>query len=217
MSWASFDGSAITKKRDERGIACEFYAGAGGVIRAGGSEHRICEIVRPGVHRLTADYNIEVATAVAEASAATGAPTAPTNNRGELLGFAHVLAHLVRAKATGPVEIVSDSQYVLNTVTKYYPKRLRDGDGRKDPLKNLDLLAICRTLLDLLKTTAVVRLRWVKAHTPRWDDRRFRYHALPGDPPNRSPAANALASWLWGMNDAADSLAEAASACQRET
>lgn len=206
MSWASFDGSAIAKSRDERGVTREFYAGAGGVVYIAGVPHQFSEEVRPGVHRLGADGNIEV---VAESASAT---TAPTNNRGELLGFAHVLAHLVRAKTTGPVEIVSDSQYVLNTVTKYYPTRLRDGDGRKEPLKNLDLLELCRSLLESLATTAIVRLRWVKAHTTSWDNRLFRYHALAGDPPKRSAAANSLAQWLWKMNDSADALAEAASA-----
>ena len=121
--------------------------------------------------------------------------------------------------------MVSDSRYTLDTVTKWLPGRLSP-DAPPDqtqfqrngarvlrtltPLKNMDLLMICYTLLVRLRAQAtVVRLRWVKAHTNGPNDPKFRYDALTSDPTRKTPAGEALASWLWRLNKLADKVATA--------
>jgi len=205
-SWAAFDGSAV----DGKGTGHRWKAAAGSVVATGSAAlPRSTQTVPVG----TGGYGVvEAATApqiVLYESAADGTVFEPSNNRGELLGFATTLGDLLWGQVRGTVEIVSDSKYTLDTVTKWLPARLDpDAPDDKAPLKNMDLLMVCHTLLERLRAqTTVVRLRWVKAHTKGPDDPKFRYDALAGDPARGTPAGQALASWLWRLNDLADKVA----------
>ena len=61
-----------------------------------------------------------------------------TNNRAELSACLMCFYLLYHLKYPGKVIIVIDSMYVLNTVTKYFPDRLKRHTAHE--LKNLDLL-----------------------------------------------------------------------------
>lgn len=80
---------------------------------------------------------------------AGGAHVEPSNNRGELLGICAALLLLLVGRACGEAEIVSDSEYAINTITQWYPARLAKGTAHE--LKNPDLLALADTLLRRIK------------------------------------------------------------------
>ncbi len=88
-----------------------------------------------------------------------GAP-ATTNNRMELTG---VIAALSALREPCEVELFTDSQYVVNAMTKGWAEKWRANGwmrNKKDPALNPDLweqlLALCRTHR--------VRFHWVKGH-----------------------------------------------------
>jgi len=94
--------------------------------------------------------------------AAGGWPSA-TNNRGELMA----LLALLRATATAglasePLLVLADSQYVINSVTKWMPgwkrRGWRKGDGK--PVLNADLMQA----LDEAMNGRPVAFQWVKGH-----------------------------------------------------
>ncbi|MDU0968663.1 MAG: RNase H family protein [Actinomycetaceae bacterium] len=83
-----------------------------------------------------------------------------TNNIGELTAVAELLA--ATAFLDEPLLICADSQYVINSVTKWMPgwkrRGWRKGDGK--PVKNVDILR----RIDALLVGRDVRFEWVKGH-----------------------------------------------------
>ncbi|RGE21533.1 ribonuclease H [Leucobacter sp. wl10] len=84
-----------------------------------------------------------------------------TNNQGELMAVLDLL-HATAARADEPLRILCDSQYVINSVTRWMPGWKRRGwrkaDGR--PVLNRELLE----QLDAALTGRDVRFEWVKGH-----------------------------------------------------
>lgn len=85
-----------------------------------------------------------------------------TNNRGELTA----LAELLRATAHIPDEplfVLCDSQYVINSVTKWMPGWKRKGWKKRDgkPVLNVDILQD----IDQLLIGRNIHLEWVKGHS----------------------------------------------------
>lgn len=85
-----------------------------------------------------------------------------TNNRGEL----NALAELLRATAHIPEEplfVLCDSQYVINSVTKWMPGWKRKGWKKRDgkPVLNVDILQD----IDQLLVGRNFHLEWVKGHS----------------------------------------------------
>lgn len=85
-----------------------------------------------------------------------------TNNRGELTA----LAELLRATAhipDEPLHVLCDSQYVINSVTKWMPGWKRKGWKKRDgkPVLNVDILKD----IDQLMVGRTVNLEWVKGHS----------------------------------------------------
>ena len=85
-----------------------------------------------------------------------------TNNRGELTA----LAELLRATAHIPDEplcVLCDSQYVINSVTKWMPGWKRKGWKKRDgkPVLNVDILQD----IDKLLIGRNIHLEWVKGHS----------------------------------------------------
>jgi len=94
---------------------------------------------------------------------ASGGWPSATNNRGELMA----LLALLRATATAglasePLRVLADSQYVINSVTKWMPGWKRrgwhKGDGK--PVLNADLMQA----LDEALRGRPVAFDWVKGH-----------------------------------------------------
>ena len=90
----------------------------------------------------------------------SGADPETTNNRMELTA---VIVALQALKRPCKVTLYSDSQYVVNMVTKGWMARWkRNGwmKGKNDPAKNVDLLEE----LDRLLQVHQVQMIWVKGH-----------------------------------------------------
>jgi len=119
---------------------------------------------------------------------AGGRPIAPSNNRGELLGMAHMLLFLVRTRPGGDVTLVTDSRIVRQTLLEWYPARLAAGTTHK--LKNLDLVEITFALFLLAGDLCNLSLVHQNSHRPR--------------PP---AGAGVLAIRYWEANHVADLLA----------
>ncbi|CAN5150442.1 hypothetical protein BH09ACT5_BH09ACT5_07790 [soil metagenome] len=83
-----------------------------------------------------------------------------TNNQGELMAVLDLLR--ATAHVDDDLHILCDSQYVINSVTKWMPgwkaKGWRKGDGK--PVMNLDLL----TQIDAALVGRRYRFEWVKGH-----------------------------------------------------
>lgn len=62
-----------------------------------------------------------------------------SNNRGELTAILKALTYFKNANIDGDVYVVSDSQYSINCITKWYPKWVLD--YATDSKKNIDLLS----------------------------------------------------------------------------
>jgi ribonuclease HI len=96
---------------------------------------------------------------------AGGAAVAPSNNRGELLGIIYALLALLRGRAIGRVELVSDSKVSVNTLLEWLPARLEKKTERE--LKNYDLVMIAWRLLGRLRgQAAAVVLTHTRSHQP---------------------------------------------------
>src|SRR5699024_10288574 len=84
-----------------------------------------------------------------------------TNNRGELTAVAELLA--ATAHRSGErLHIMCDSQYVINSVTKWMPGWKRKGWKKRDgkPVLNVDILS----RIDELRQGRDVHFEWVKGH-----------------------------------------------------
>ncbi|MFO6504565.1 ribonuclease H [Corynebacterium freneyi] len=84
-----------------------------------------------------------------------------TNNRGELMAVADLLASTSH-RADEELRILCDSQYVINSVTKWMPGWKRKGWKKRDgkPVLNVDILSV----IDELMQGRVVHFEWVKGH-----------------------------------------------------
>lgn len=92
-----------------------------------------------------------------------GGAKSGTNNIGELLAVAELLDATARAGlAAEPLRVLCDSQYVINSVTKWMPgwkrKGWRKADGK--PVMNRELLE----RIDRALEGREVRFEWVKGH-----------------------------------------------------
>lgn len=91
---------------------------------------------------------------------AGGWPSA-TNNQGELMAVLDLL-HATEHRAAEPLHVLCDSQYVINSVTKWMPgwkrKGWRKADGK--PVLNQELLK----RLDAALSSRQVTFEWVKGH-----------------------------------------------------
>jgi ribonuclease HI len=81
----------------------------------------------------------------------SGYDPATTNNRMELVAVIQALNYISRNSSTSEVEIITDSQYVVNTMAQGWQMK-----------KNIDLW---RILLDLIKLFREVKWTWVKGHS----------------------------------------------------
>jgi ribonuclease HI len=92
-----------------------------------------------------------------------------TNNRMEMLAAIIALEEL--RGCTGPVDLYSDSSYLVNGITKGWARKWRNNGWRKSDggaVLNVDLW---RRLL-LLVDAAEVRFHWVKGHAGnQWNER----------------------------------------------
>ena len=91
-----------------------------------------------------------------------GWPSA-TNNRGELTALLALLRATAAAGRAGePLRVLADSQYVINSVSKWMPgwkrRGWRKGDGK--PVLNADLMQA----LDAAMTGRAISFQWVKGH-----------------------------------------------------
>lgn len=86
-----------------------------------------------------------------------------SHNRGELLGIIYCLLALLRGRALGRVEIVSDSEICVKTLLEWLPARLKKGTERE--LKNFDLIWIAWRLLERLRAQAAcVAITHMRSH-----------------------------------------------------
>jgi ribonuclease HI len=82
-----------------------------------------------------------------------------TNNRMELTALIEAFKLLPPDEA---IDVFSDSELCVNTVTKWAVAWEKRGWKRKDgPIKNLDLV---QALVALSKERPLVKLQWIKAH-----------------------------------------------------
>jgi ribonuclease HI len=92
-----------------------------------------------------------------------------TNNQMELQGAISALEFLAQQKNTTPVDLYTDSKYVIDGITKWIKGWKRNGWQTKDkkPVKNQELWQA----LDLLNS-ANVRWHWVEGHSGDPDNER---------------------------------------------
>jgi len=115
-----------------------------------------------------------------------GTLVAPSNNRGEYLGFIYCMIGAIRGRALGRVEIISDSKITVQTMLEWLPNRLKKGTERG--LKNFDLVMVAWELLKRLRAQAAsVVITHTNSHKPK--------------PP---PSASDRERLIWGGNDQAD-------------
>ncbi len=83
-----------------------------------------------------------------------------TNNMGELMAVLDLLQQTAHLDA--PLHILCDSQYVINSITKWMPGWKRNGWKKKDgkPVLNVDLMKA----IDEAITGRPVTFEWVKGH-----------------------------------------------------
>ncbi len=102
-----------------------------------------------------------------------GEDQATTNNRMELQAM---IAGLRMAPVDEPVDIYSDSQLVVNTLTKWaagweahgWRKNKGKGGADKTEVKNLDLV---KEVYAASKSRPLARIQWVRAHEgTRWNE-----------------------------------------------
>ncbi|QGS35720.1 ribonuclease HI [Corynebacterium xerosis] len=114
-----------------------------------------------------------------------------TNNRGELMAVAELLAATAH-RADEELRILCDSQYVINSVTKWMPGWKKKGWKKRDgkPVLNVDILSV----IDQLMQGRNVRFEWVKGHAGHEmneaADERARAAAISfqsGEPANEGP------------------------------
>ncbi len=94
----------------------------------------------------------------------SGGEPRTTNQRMELLAVLEALRSLGVGSEAGPIEVVSDSTYVVNCFRdRWWVKWQRNGwkNSKKEPVANTD---IWKPLVDLVNS-GDVRFRWVKGHS----------------------------------------------------
>lgn len=98
-----------------------------------------------------------------------GRMASTTNNQMELQGAISALEFLTQQKNTTPVDLYTDSKYVIDGITKWIKGWKRNGWQTKDkkPVKNQELWQE----LDLLNS-ANVRWHWVEGHSGDPDNER---------------------------------------------
>lgn len=117
---------------------------------------------------------------------ATDALVAPSNNRGELMGLIYCFLALLHGRALGKVEVISDSEISVNTLTDWLPARLKKKTERE--LKNFDLVWIAWRLLgELRRQASLVVLTHTRSHQPK--------------PPDSAPSRE---RFVWAGNHKAD-------------
>ena len=86
-----------------------------------------------------------------------------TNNRGELTALLALLRATADAgRADEPLSVLADSQYVINSVTKWLPNWKRRGWRKADgkPVLNVDLMMA----LDDAMRGRQIKFTWVRGH-----------------------------------------------------
>lgn len=174
------DGSCIDNGRPNARAAFAAIFAGGTFGRAG-----VCGEVRPATYALVDDADPERGVRIDPAAPAV----TPTNNRAELLGVVYALLGLLRGRALGPVEVVSDSKITVKTLNLWLPARLKKGTERE--LMNFDLVWVAWRLLGALRAQAQ---RVTLVHT----------HAHREAPPETAPVRDRL---YWLGNNRADALA----------
>lgn len=94
----------------------------------------------------------------------SGGERQTTNQRMELQAVLEALRALGAAAEAGPIEVVSDSTYVVNCFRdRWWAKWERNGwrNSKKEPVANAD---IWKPLIELVNA-GDVRFRWVKGHS----------------------------------------------------
>lgn len=94
----------------------------------------------------------------------SGNETPSTNQRMELLAVLEALRSLGVGSEAGPVEVVSDSTYVVNCFRdRWWANWQRNGwkNSKKEPVANADLW---KPLIELVNS-GTVSFRWVKGHS----------------------------------------------------
>jgi ribonuclease HI len=93
---------------------------------------------------------------------ASGSEPSTTNQRMELLAALSALREL--GAQPGPIEVVSDSQYVVKCFTEqWWEGWIRRGwkNSQREPVANRDLW---EPLIDLVRRRGGVTFRWVRGH-----------------------------------------------------
>ena len=128
----------------------------------------------------------------------TTRPTAPTNNRGEMLAMAYCLLAICRAGLTAPVIIVCDSDLTIKTLDEWVHTWKVKGIVRQK--KNPDLVSIADTLMGIARSRTQIKLQHQNSHRKSPP----RVTSPPGTPQRQ---AEEMALMFWDMNDRVDELA----------
>lgn len=119
-----------------------------------------------------------------------GEKYAASNNRGELMAIMTSLKYIADNKTKlANITIVSDSEYSINSITKWAPNWLKDPIKNKlSEKKNMDLIKPAIEYLREIRQLNAVSFRHIKSHT-------------------KAPVDKASFEWfLWNGNDTADKL-----------
>jgi ribonuclease HI len=97
-----------------------------------------------------------------------------TNNRSELLGMLYC-HHYIETQGPGQYTIVCDSQYVIKTITLWYPARLIKGTERE--ILNHDIISLLyKKSIEMSKAGYNFIYQWQKAHLPAYKIRAMPPH-----------------------------------------
>jgi len=90
--------------------------------------------------------------------------TCSTSQRGEINGLIEALRYAVSTPASEDITIITDSEYLYNTITKdwCHTWRVAGWIGATGPVKNADLWGIVTCLLDKLGDR--IYMEWTKGH-----------------------------------------------------
>ena len=94
----------------------------------------------------------------------TGGEDHTTNQRMELMAVLEALRTLGADSEAGPIEVVSDSMYVVNCFREGWWKQWQQNgwrNSKKEPVANTD---VWKPLVELVNA-GDVRFRWVKGHS----------------------------------------------------
>ena len=98
----------------------------------------------------------------------SGGEPATTNQRMELTAALEALRALGVGSEAGPVELVSDSTYVLNCFRdRWYVKWRANGwrNSKREPVANRDLWEPLVELAEPALAAGMLTMRWVKGHS----------------------------------------------------